>query len=79
MLSHLRQQGEVDDDAVNLVIGLDGACVACGAAPNTLSNIQNDLLADSKIQKIRFDIGILENYDGIVREFLLEKSGVIFC
>jgi Fe-S cluster biogenesis protein NfuA len=73
------REGEVDDDSVNLVIGLDGACVACGAAPNTLSNIQNDLLADRKIQKIRFDIGILENYDGIVREFLIEKSGVIFC
>ena len=53
--------------------------MACGAAPNTLSSIQNDLLADENIQSIRFDIGILDSYDGIVRDFLLEKSGVTFC
>jgi len=73
------RDGEVDGEFVRLVIGLDGACVACGAAPNTLSGIQNDLLADDNIQSVLFDIGILEHYDGIVREFLLEKSGVTFC
>ena len=73
------REGEVDEEFVHLVIGLDGACVACGAAPNTLSSIQNDLLADENIQSIRFDIGILDSYDGIVRDFLLEKSGVTFC
>ena len=73
------REGEVDGESVHLVIGLDGACVACGAAPNTLSSIQNDLLADENIQSIRFDIGILDSYDGIVRDFLLEKSGVKFC
>ena len=54
-------------------------CVACGAAPGTLSGIQNDLLADSAIQSVQFDEGILDSFDGIVREFLVEKSGVIFC
>ena len=73
------RDGEVDGEFVRLVIGLDGACVACGAAPNTLSGIQNDLLADDNIQSVLFDIGILEHFDGIVREFLLEKSGVTFC
>jgi Fe-S cluster biogenesis protein NfuA len=73
------REGEVDGESVRLVIGLDGACVACGAAPNTLSGIQNDLLSDDHIQSILFDIGILEHYDGIVREFLLKKSGVTFC
>ncbi|MBI31832.1 MAG: hypothetical protein CMB72_04490 [Euryarchaeota archaeon] len=73
------REGEVEGEFVHLVIGLDGACVACGAAPNTLSSIQNDLLADENIQSIRFDIGILDSYDGIVRDFLLEKSGVKFC
>lgn len=73
------REGEVEGEIVRLVIGLDGACVACGAAPNTLSSIQNDLLADENIQSIRFDIGILDSYDGIVRDFLLEKSGVTFC
>ena len=73
------REGEVDGEFVHLVIGLDGAGVACGAAPNTLSSIQNDLLGDENIQSIRFDIGILDSYDGIVRDFLLEKSGVTFC
>ena len=73
------REGEVIDDSVTLVVGLDGACVACGAAPNTLSQIQTDLLSDDNIQNIFFDIEILEHYDGIVRDFLIEKSGVTFC
>ena len=73
------REGEVIDDSVTLVVGLDGACVACGAAPNTLSQIQTDLLSDENIQNIFFDIEILEHYDGIVSDFLIEKSGVTFC
>ena len=73
------REAEVDETTIRLVVGLDGACVACGAAPGTLSGIQNDLLADSAIQSVQFDEGILDSFDGIVREFLLEKSGVTFC
>jgi len=73
------REGEVEDNLVKIVVGLDGACVACGAAPNTLSQIQTDLLSDGSIQTVFFDIGILEHYDGIVKDFLLEKSGVTFC
>mgnify|MGYP003324770872 CR=1 FL=1 len=73
------REAEVDETTVRLVVGLDGACVACGAAPGTLSGIQNDLLADSAIQSVQFDEGILDSFDGIVREILVEKSGVIFC
>ena len=73
------REAEVDETTIRLVVGLDGACVACGAAPGTLSGIQNDLLADSAIQSVQFDEGILDSFDGIVREFLVEKSGVIFC
>ncbi len=74
------REGVVEDDhLVKLVVGLDGACVACGAAPNTLNQIQADLLSDGSIRTIHFDIGILDHYDGIVKEFLLEKSGVTFC
>ena len=73
------REAEVDETTVRLVVGLDGACVACGAAPGTLSGIQNDLLADSAIQSVQFDEGILDSLDGIVREFLMEKSGVTFC
>ena len=64
---------------VRLVVGLDGACVACGAAPNTLNQIQTDLLFDGTIKTVLFDIRILDHYDGIVKEFLVEKSGVEFC
>lgn len=73
------REARVDGSTIHLVVGLDGACVACGAAPGTLSGIQNDLLADSTIQSVQFDEGILDSFDGIVREFLLEKSGVTFC
>jgi Fe-S cluster biogenesis protein NfuA len=73
------REAEVHETTVHLVVGLDGACVACGAAPGTLSGIQNDLLADSTIQSIQFDKAILDSFDGIVREFLIEKSGVTFC
>ena len=73
------REAEVHETKVHLVVGLDGACVACGAAPGTLSGIQNDLLADSTIQSIQFDKAILDSFDGIVREFLIEKSGVTFC
>ena len=72
------REAEVDESMVRLVVGLDGACVACGAAPGTLSGIQDDLLADSTIQSIQFDKAILDSFDGIVREFLIEKSGVSF-
>ena len=73
------REAEANDSTVRLVVGLDGACVACGAAPGTLSGIQDDLLADSAIQSVQFDEGILDSFDGIVREFLIEKSGVTFC
>jgi len=73
------REARVDVSAIHLVVGLDGACVACGAAPGTLSSIQNDLLTDPIIESVQFDEGILESFDGIVREFLIEKSGVTFC
>ena len=73
------REARIDGSTIHLVVGLDGACVACGAAPGTLSGIQNDLLADSAIQTVQFDAGILEHFDGIVRDFMIEKSGVTFC
>ena len=74
------REGEIqNNENVRLVVGLDGACVACGAAPNTLNQIQKDLLFDGTIKTVLFDIRILDHYDGIVKEFLVEKSGVEFC
>ena len=43
------EEHEKGDATLSLVIDLDGACVACGAAPGTLKGIQDDLLADPGI------------------------------
>ena len=40
--------------SLSLVIGLDGACISCGAAPGTLKGIQDDLLSDEEVDSIRF-------------------------
>ena len=39
--------------SLSLVIGLDGACISCGAAPGTLKGIQDDLLSDEEVDSIR--------------------------
>ena len=64
--------------ALSLVLDLDGACVSCGAAPGTLSGIQDDLMADEEIASIKFNSSMLDWFDEIQREFLLEHGGVTF-
>ena len=59
-------------------ISLDGACVSCGAAPGTLKGIQDDLLAENEISSIRFTSSMLEWFDEIQKEFVLEHGGVTF-
>ena len=61
-----------------VVIDLDGACVACGAAPGTLKGIQDDLLADPGISRVRFHSGMLEWFSDIQREFVLKHGEVTF-
>ena len=51
--------------SLSLVIGLDGACISCGAAPGTLKGIQDDLLSDDEVDSIRFDSSMLEWFDEI--------------
>ena len=65
--------------SLSLVIGLDGACISCGAAPGTLKGIQDDLLSDEEVDSIRFDSSMLEWFDDIQREFILEFGGVTFA
>lgn len=65
--------------SLSLVIGLDGACISCGAAPGTLKGIQDDLLADDEVDSIRFDSSMLDWFDEIQREFILEFGGVTFA
>ena len=65
--------------SLSLVIDLDGACVSCGAAPGTLKGIQDDLLADPKISRVRFNKGMLDWFTEIQRDFVLEHGGVTFA
>ncbi len=64
--------------ALSLVIDLDGACVSCGAAPGTLKGIQDDLLMDPEIDRVRFSSGMLDWFDDIQREFVLKFGEVTF-
>ena len=64
--------------ALSLVIDLDGACVSCGAAPGTLKGIQDDLLMDPDIDRVRFSSGMLDWFDDIQREFVLKFGEVTF-
>ncbi|MGB0164101.1 MAG: hypothetical protein ACPF9I_01615 [Candidatus Thalassarchaeaceae archaeon] len=66
-------------ESLSLVIDLDGACVSCGAAPGTLKGIQDDLLADPKISRVRFNRGMLDWFTEIQRDFVLEHGGVTFA
>ena len=63
---------------LSLVIDLDGACVSCGAAPGTLKGIQDDLLMDEEVGRIRFSASMLEWFDEIQKEFVLKFGGVTF-
>ena len=65
--------------SLSLVIGLDGACISCGAAPGTLKGIQDDLLSDDEVDSIRFDSSMLEWFDEIQRDFILKFGGVTFA
>ena len=64
--------------ALSLIIDLDGACVSCGAAPGTLKGIQDDLLMDPEIDRVRFSSGMLDWFDDIQREFVLKFGEVTF-
>ena len=64
--------------SLSLVIDLDGACVSCGAAPGTLKGIQDDLLHDNEVSTVRFDSSMLDWFDEIQRDFVLNFGGVTF-
>ena len=77
--SHSINKDQEGTESLSLVIDLDGACVSCGAAPGTLKGIQDDLLADPKISRVRFNKGMLDWFTEIQREFVLEHGGVTFA
>ncbi len=65
-------------EAVILQLNLDGACIACGAAPGTLQGIQADLLMDSEVSQVLFSATLLDTFDDLGREFVLKHGGVTF-
>ena len=65
-------------EAVELQLNLDGACIACGAAPGTLQGIQGDLLMDEEVSAVTFSSSLLDTFDELGREFVLAHGGVTF-
>ena len=72
------EQATADDQGVDLILNLDGACIACGAAPGTLQGIQNDLLATGEVWRVRFSESLLDTFDELGREFVLKHGNVTF-
>tara|TARA_B100000886_G_scaffold227360_1_gene158486 strand:- start:65 stop:550 length:486 start_codon:yes stop_codon:yes gene_type:complete len=72
------QGGNGTRRSLSLVIDLDGACVSCGAAPGTLKGIQDDLLMDEEVERVRFASSMLEWFDEIQKEFVLKFGEVTF-
>ena len=72
------EQATADDQGVDLVLNLDGACIACGAAPGTLQGIQNDLLDTGEVWRVRFSESLLDTFDELGREFVLKHGNVTF-
>lgn len=71
-------QIEQEQNQLDLVLDLTGACLSCGAAPGTLEGVKNDLEADGEIQRIRFSSALLDTFDDLGREFILAHGAVEF-
>jgi Fe-S cluster biogenesis protein NfuA len=72
------EQALADEQGVDLILNLDGACIACGAAPGTLQGIQSDLLATGEVWRVRFSESLLDTFDELGREFVLKHGNVTF-
>ena len=72
------ESAELNGDLLDFILNLDGACLACGAAPGTLEGIQNDLLATGEVSSIKFAVSLLDTFDELGREFVLKHSSVKF-
>lgn len=67
-----------ENGGLELVLGLDGACIACGAAPSTLIGIRADLLEDEEVASVRFELALLKSFDPLSQEFLTTKTNIEF-
>ena len=60
-----------NDNGIDFVLDLTGACLSCGAAPRTLDGIKKDLENDPEVWRVRFDSKLLDTFDELGREFIL--------
>lgn len=67
-----------NETKLDLILDLTGACLSCGAAPGTLQGIKADLENDNEIFRIRYSSNLLDTFDEIGREFILEFGNVEF-
>ncbi|MEE3083484.1 MAG: hypothetical protein VX320_05315 [Candidatus Thermoplasmatota archaeon] len=72
------ESAKLNGKLLDFILNLDGACLACGAAPGTLEGIQNDLLATGEVSSVKFSVSLLDTFDEIGREFVLKHSSVEF-
>ena len=72
------KSSEIVNDNLNLILTLNGSCIACGAAPGTLIGIKEDLENDSEIMSIFFDTELLETFDDLSKEFLITQTNILF-
>ncbi|HJM44824.1 MAG TPA: hypothetical protein QF644_02620 [Candidatus Poseidoniaceae archaeon] len=68
----------INDISLDLILTLNGSCIACGAAPATLIGIKEDLENDSEINSIFFDTALLETFDELSKEFLITQTNILF-
>ena len=67
-----------NDGGLSFILTLNGACIACGAAPSTLVGIKYDLENDSDINTIYFEDKLLESFDDLSKEFLKSQTNICF-
>tara|TARA_B100001248_G_C27107616_1_gene329874 strand:- start:65 stop:526 length:462 start_codon:yes stop_codon:yes gene_type:complete len=74
----LEQVDDGENQTLDFVLDLTGACLSCGAAPGTLDGIKADLESDKEITTIRFSSKLLDTFDELGREFILAHGSVEF-
>ena len=67
-----------NETKLDLILDLTGACLSCGASPGTLQGIKADLESDNEIFRIRYSSNLLDTFDELGREFILEFGNVEF-
>ncbi|RAH16544.1 MAG: hypothetical protein CMB56_000420 [Methanobacteriota archaeon] len=66
------------EQKLDFILTLNGACIACGAAPGTLIGIKYDLENDEEINSVFFDKELLDSFDDLSKEFLLAQTVPLF-